>query len=374
MEEHPHLISDYEYALKALNDPQFRRSEEFMVWLRDEANQSLFRTMMESREAMMCLNPELSPNIDSAWKRMDARIMRPARTSTPRKYYLWSIGTVAAIALIAIGISLFVREQQPVQQTTLIAVLQKSEEIQEVILQTEKGATPIEEVSLNYQEADNDVTVPQIHTLTTPRGKNFKVTLDDGTEVWLNAESKLQYPEKFTEEERVVTLEGEAYFHVSKDVKHPFIVKSGTTQTQVLGTEFNVRCYPQEERHVTLISGSVLVRDAQKENELKLTPGQNVALDANGQLLIPNHVDINEFIAWKDNLFCFREAKLKDIMKAVGRWYNLSIIFTDETTMNYHFSFWAQRDDSPEQALRLLNQVGKVKATLEGSQIIISKL
>ena len=374
MEEYTHSISDYEYALKALNDPQFRRSEEFIVWLRDEANRSLFQTMMESREALMNLNHELSPDIDNAWKRMDSRIKHRKQTSVLRQFYLWGIGTAAAIALIVLCISLFTKEEQPLQQTTMIAILEKSEELQEVILQTEKGMTPIEEASLSYQEINNEKGSPQIHTLTTPRGKSFKVILDDGTEVWLNAGSKLQYPDEFTETERIVTLEGEAYFHVSRDTKHPFIVKSGTVETRVLGTEFNIRSYPQEERHVTLVSGSVLVRDSQKENELQLEPGQNVALDANGQLLIPNNVDVNEFIAWKDNLFCFREAKLKDIMKAIGRWYNLSIIFTDESAMDYHFNFWAQRDDSPEQALRLLNQVGKVKATLDGSQIIISKL
>lgn len=85
-------------------------------------------------------------------------------------------------------------------------------------------------------------------------------------------------------------------------------------------------------------------------------------------------MDINEYVVWKDDLFCFREAELAEIMKAIGRWYNLTIVFTDEASMRYHFNFWAERTNQPEQVLQLLNQVGKVKATLEGSRITISKL
>ena len=151
-------------------------------------------------------------------------------------------------------------------------------------------------------------------------------------------------------------------------------MKSGTAETRVLGTEFNFRAYPHENRHVTLVSGSVIVSDTQKENELQLTPGEDAPLDENDLLLIPRKVDINEYVAWKDDLFCFREAELAEIMKAIGRWYNLTIVFTDEASMRYHFNFWAERTNQPEQVLQLLNQVGKVKATLEGSRITISKL
>ena len=101
------------------------------------------------------------------------------------------------------------------------------------------------------------------------------------------------------EEMEEVELEGEAFFHVAKDASRPFIVKSGTAETRVLGTEFNFRAYPHESRHVTLVSGSVIVSDTQKENELRLTPGEDAPLDENDLMLIPRKVDINEYVAGK---------------------------------------------------------------------------
>lgn len=384
-EEQPIQEQDYEYALRALDDWKFRQSEEFIVWLKEESHHTLFQEMMDSREALMNLNPPMAPNVEKAWKRVDPH----RKTSSIRRYYLWA-ASAAAIALLITGYSIFSAKEVNTNAEVAI-VFPASERVQSIELQTGDGQiTPItsktnkqllawtgahmDGESLRYQDATEAEKPVATHILSTPRGKNFKLVLEDGTEVWLNAESKLHYPNRFTGKVREVELEGEAFFHVAKDASRPFIVKSGTAATRVLGTEFNFRAYPHESRHVTLVSGSVIVSDTQKENELRLTPGEDAPLDENDLMLIPRKVDINEYIAWKDDLFCFREAQLVEIMKAIGRWYNLAIVFTDEASMHYHFNFWAERTDEPEQVLKLLNQVGKVKATLEGSRITISKL
>lgn len=385
-EKQPIAEQDYEYALRALNDWKFRQSEEFIAWLEEASHHTLFKEMMDSREALMNLNPQMAPDVEKAWKRIDPC----SKASSIQKYYVWAASAVA-ITLLVIGYSIFSTTEEENRYTETAIVFPASDRVQEIELQIGDGhivsitdqankqllaktGVLLAAESLIYQ---NDTEVQEeviTHTLSTPRGKNFKLVLEDGTEVWLNAESKLHYPNRFTGKERKVTLEGEAFFHVAKDAARPFIVKSGTAETRVLGTEFNFRAYPHENRHVTLVSGSVIVSDTQKENELRLTPGEDVPLDENDLLLIPRKVDINEYVAWKDDLFCFREAKLAEIMKAIGRWYNLAIVFTDEDPMHYHFNFWAERTDQPEQVLKLLNQVGKVKATLEGNRITISKL
>lgn len=383
-EEQPILEQDYEYALRALDDWQFRQSEEFITWLNDDSHRNLFLEITDNREALMNLNSEMAPDVNKAW----IRVAPHPKASPLKKYYLWA-ASAAAIALLIIGYSLFDSSEQ--SQLQLVVVLPVSTGVQEVTLHTENGQTMkvadlqdkelmaqagarLEAEDLSYQNVPVKEEAVIMHTLSTPRGKNFKVILEDGTEVWLNAESKLHYPNRFTGKERIVELEGEGFFQVAKDTARPFIVKSGTAQTRVLGTQFNFRSYPHESRHVTLVSGSVRVSDTQKGNELQLNPGEDAPLDENDQLLIPRKVDISEYTAWKDDLFCFREAELIDIMKAIGRWYNLAIVFTDESAIHYHFNFWAHRTDQPEQVLQLLNQVGKVKATLEGSRITISKL
>ncbi len=385
-EKQPIPEQDYEYALQALNDWRFRQSEEFIAWLEEPSHHTLFKEMMDSREGLMNLNPQMAPNVEKAWKRVDPH----SKASSIRKYYVWAANAVA-ITLLVIGYSIFSTTEEENRYTETAIVFSASDRVQEIELQTGDGhivlitdqankqllaktGALLAAESLIYQ---NDTEVQEkviTHTLSTPRGKNFKLVLEDGTEVWLNAESKLHYPNRFTGKERKVALEGEAFFHVAKDADRPFIVKSGTAETRVLGTEFNFRAYPHENRHVTLVSGSVIVSDTQKENELRLTPGEDVPLDENDLSLIPHKVDIDEYVAWKDDLFCFKEAKLVEIMKAIGRWYNLAIVFTDEAPMHYHFNFWAERTDQPEQVLKLLNQVGKVKATLEGNRITISKL
>ena len=104
--------------------------------------------------------------------------------------------------------------------------------------------------------------LPERHSLTVPRGQTFKLILSDGTEVYLNADSRLVYPSRFTGKERSVFLDGEAYFRVAKDAGHPFIVRTQTLQTRVLGTEFNVSGYEGSDTEVTLVEGSVEVSDA----------------------------------------------------------------------------------------------------------------
>lgn len=383
--EQPIQEQDYEYALRALDDREFRLSEEFIVWLEEESHRILFREMMDSREALMNLNPPMTPDIEKIWRRVDPH----RKVSSAKSFYVWA-ASAAAVALLIIGYSFFSATEEIPRAETAV-VFPAAENGQSVELQTGDGqVVPITDLtdkqliahtgaqltdeSLRYQNATQTEEPVDIHILSTPRGRNFKLVLEDGTEVWLNAESKLHYPNRFTGYERKVELEGEAFFHVAKDAAHPFVVKSGTAETRVLGTEFNFRAYPDESRHVTLVSGSVIVSDSRKEHELRLAPGESVPLDENDSMLIPRKVDIKEYIAWKEDLFCFREAQLVEIMKAIGRWYNLAIVFTDEASMHYHFNFWAERTDSPEQVLKLLNQVGKVKATLEGDRITIGKL
>lgn len=386
---------DYEFALRALEDLSFRQSEEFANWLGEADHYALFKEISTSREALMNLHPEMVPNVDKAWKRIDPH-QRQVSMKKSKRYYLWATGAAAAIILFVAGYTVFSDKTSkglPVTEEALAVVYPLSDKIQEVELKTDNGQTLIidkqkqseegliqagaklEAEALVYQEKATEKEIKvTMHTLSTPRGKDFKLILEDGTEVWLNAESRLHYPNHFNHTERRVELEGEAFFHVAKDPTRPFIVKSGTAETRVLGTEFNFRSYPHEDRHVTLVSGSILVSDSKKENELQLKPGENVPIDENEQLLIPQKVDINEFIAWKDDLFCFRGEKLIDIMKAIGRWYNLEIAFTDEAAMHYHFNFWARRTASPQEVLRFLNQVGKVKAVLKDTRIIVSKL
>ena len=202
----------------------------------------------------------------------------------------------------------------------------------------------------------------QTHSIVIPRGETFKLILCDGTEVWLNANSKLVYPTAFIERERTVFLEGEAYFKVTKDTK-PFIVKTDYLQTKVLGTEFNVKSYTAEDSHVTLISGKVQVRSHENARFVDLEPGKDAILLSNGQFEV-KEVNSEAYTYWKDGYFYFDELTLADIMKSIGRWYNVNVIFRNKEAMTYRIHFMSNRQGGIEETIRLMNRLKKVTLTL----------
>ncbi len=163
------------------------------------------------------------------------------------------------------------------------------------------------------------------NTLTNPRGSTaVNLTLQDGTRVWLNAESSLTYPAAFKGAERKVSITGEAYFEVAKNTSMPFKVSKGQTEVTVLGTHFNVNAYDDEnEIEVTLLEGSVKVNNG-NANAL-LRPGQQAQISTEIEVL--DNVNIEKVVAWKEGWFDFDKTELSTIMRQIGRWYDVDIIY-----------------------------------------------
>ncbi|NGM62382.1 FecR family protein [Sphingobacterium sp. SGG-5] len=174
---------------------------------------------------------------------------------------------------------------------------------------------------------DLDNKEPVYSTIATPRGGQYQITLSDGTKVWLNAETKLTYPSRFTGKARVVELDGEAYFDVASNSAHghriPFIVKTAQQEVEVLGTQFNVNAYADDsaDTRTTLVEGSVRLRMA--ERMLLLQPGEQGVCNKQG--LDKKKVDVSPYIAWKNNEFIFDETELGEALKMLSRWYDFDI-------------------------------------------------
>ena len=209
-----------------------------------------------------------------------------------------------------------------------------------------------------------------LHRLSIPRGETFKVVLSEGTEVFLNSDSRLAYPTVFKGKERVVSLEGEAYFKVAKDAAHPFIVKSGNLQIRVLGTEFNVRSYSPTDVRVTLITGKVAVSDTCGVHSVEMVPGQSVQLSSDGTFAV-NEVDIELFLYWKEGFFYFDDVALVDMMKEIGRWYNIDIEFRNSKIMDLRMHFFANRHQDIFHLIELLNRMERIHAYFEAGKLII---
>lgn len=162
------------------------------------------------------------------------------------------------------------------------------------------------------------------HTIIVPRGGEYQLWLDDNTRVWLNANSSLYYPAKFTGKDRTVKLTGEGYFQVAEDKSRPFHVKVNNMDVQVTGTEFNINSYSDEALvKTTLFKGGVRV--TQNNNSFDLTPGKQLQVDAKGEAKIVN-ADLEATAAWKNGVFHMTSADVPTIMRQIARWYELDKI------------------------------------------------
>lgn len=208
------------------------------------------------------------------------------------------------------------------------------------------------------------------NTITTPRGGRYKVILSDNTEVWLNAGSSLSYPITFHGNERKVTLTGEAYFEVAPDADQPFVVATGNTRIQVLGTHFNVNAYSDEKViRTTLTEGAVRVVKGNESRLLK--PGEQASMNKQTGMLKVTHVDVEEALAWKKGLFQFNNTQLEVIMREVSRWYDMDVVYLTKHLDDKRFSGIMSRYSEPAALLRRLELTGVVHFQLQGRQIIV---
>lgn len=237
------------------------------------------------------------------------------------------------------------------------------------IIQNETG-TKIEkkEDGLLMYEKLTEAKQTNYNTVSIPRGGQYALTLSDGTRVWLNALSSLKFPEQFSDSLRVVELTGEAFFHVSKDRQHPFIVRmSEKEQVTVLGTQFNVNWYKDEEtKKITLIEGSVDVKS--QTSSMKLTPGQQVRI-SNGNLSLEKFADTEAAAGWKDGKFVFRDADIYNIMRQAERWYDVNVIY--RTTSSEHFNFSISRNEPLSKILHLMELTGKIHFKIENKSVYV---
>ncbi|HRP56435.1 FecR domain-containing protein [Agriterribacter sp.] len=225
---------------------------------------------------------------------------------------------------------------------------------------------------IKYGPGVNAGTTEIMHTLTTPKGGQYSVLLEDGTRIWLNAASSLVYPVKFIGEKRIVQLTGEGYFEVAAagdgNSKRPFIVQVGDMQVTVTGTKFNINAYGNEpSANTTLLEGSVTVSSANTPH-ITLVPGQQ-ARYADNKFELNKTVSANEVTAWKSGAFQFKDADIKSIMRQVERWYNATVVYKE--TVGGHFNASISRDVPVSRLLHYLQLTGEVRFEIKGDTIFV---
>ncbi len=223
---------------------------------------------------------------------------------------------------------------------------------------------------LAYQKLNLSSRKILYNTISTPRGGQFQIILPDGTAVWLNAASYMRFPTAFTGKERRVEISGEAYFEVAANKAMPFIVSVNGSAIKVFGTRFNVMAYTDESvLKTTLIEGSVEFYNSSISTRLK--PGQQAELNSHGQIRVLNHPDVEEVMAWKNGYFYFENADIETVMRQIGRWYNIDVVYQHKKPADLLHADIPRNTTLPE-VLKALEIAGGVKFKLDAQKIIVN--
>lgn len=219
------------------------------------------------------------------------------------------------------------------------------------------------------------------NTISTPRGRQYRLVLSDGTKVWLNAASSIHYPAAFSDRERRVSITGEVYFEVAASVKpgsntrKPFIVQieaaSGKKgEVEVLGTHFNINAYDNEpEIRTTLIEGSVKLFDHRRQWK-SLQPGQQAKLSKyDGEIHVEDNIDTDAALAWKNGFFSFSNTDMATLLRQIERWYDIDIAYSG-ILPDRKFGGKISRENNVSQILKIMEE-SNMRFRLEDKKVII---
>lgn len=230
--------------------------------------------------------------------------------------------------------------------------------------------------TLSYKSIGNQAPMDSLryNEVIVPKGGEYQLVLSDGTLVYLNSMTKIRFPERFSEKCREVEVCGEAFFEVAENKRVPFVVKTDAYEITVLGTKFNVTAYADEQvATTTLVEGAVSISGKCIGEAKALRPNEQFVLDrVSGSVEIKN-VDVNYYTAWKDGMFRFRDVRLEEIMRVVERWYDMTVVYEDESVKDLHFGFNMSRLETIEPLLNIFELNGKIKITKEGKVLKIKR-
>lgn len=244
----------------------------------------------------------------------------------------------------------------------------------DTIVKNDGALITASESQINYTpEVKNEKAENLVYnTLDIPRGGEYRLTLADGTKVWLNSQTKLKFPVKFLGKERKVFLEGEAYFQVAHNKKKPFRVIAQDQTIEVLGTGFNVSSYKEDgEIFTTLVEGKVKV-STEVNKSLHLTPGEQSVFDVKNKSINKRKVDVMQYVAWKDGKFVFEEQTLDQIMEKLSRWYDVNVFYQNQEAKSMVFKGIVPRYGDFNDILNILEKTGEVTFRIKGNTVIIS--
>ena len=382
-----------------------KASEEDIAELKRHADSSVIKEIIDSDDLTERYEYYAEADVEDALSDMKKKM---AHSSSRSSVLTPSFSRIAAvIALLLVGgaflyYSDYTKVTPPEIADEVIEAMQQSiqsgkQEALDTRVNTEELVWSPSEGS-NYEQMTNDgkgmisgkpviadmresLTKKQVltaHRITTKHDKEFWLTLDDGTLVHLNNNTRVIYPEKFGRGDRNVILEGEAYFMVAKDKSRPFIVHTPDGDVKVYGTEFNVNTREDVNAKgegntgttVVLVKGSVSVTPTGGKEQL-MTPGKQCRI-SNRQCLIED-VDVEPYVAWNEGIFYFDNCTLEHLMRILSHWYGMNINFVSDETRSIKFTGNVNKYSSIEPAIHAIHHVTGLQIEIKGNTITIDK-
>lgn len=369
-------------VMKKLSGESLSQEEtmRFEEWCREEDHREYYKDLQKIRSGILASSVAKKVNKGKAWRKV-----RPAG----RRMAIYRVLGYAAMFVLPLGIALsfLLGGKQDEKITYTHSVVLPGKKMATLTLSTgqqvaltdtlpqikEKGIviSHSDEKTLVYNQVQDTIPAETAYnTVSVPRGGEYKLTLSDGTIVWLNSDSYIRYPVRFSGDTRQVELRGEAYFEVAKNVEKPFIVRMREYNIRVTGTQFNARSYSTEETATTLVTGSVQIEKGR--NVSKLIPGQQAVLK-DGQVHV-QEVNVESLIAWRDGVFSFSQCRLENILEELARWYDVDVFYMNQQVKDYHFSAWFKRSSSISEVIAILEKTKKISLDLKGKMLTVKDI
>lgn len=357
-------------------------------WLRNPKNQEKFRAYIQDDFSLNNLYNTI--DVDAAFNKVWKGTEKKRNKVIPLfKRRFIGYGVAASVVFLLSLVYFFNGEKIPQYNTPVI--LNNNIEIgtDKAILTLEDGTDiPLEKaesyIANNVSSNGEGIVYSATNTakkeiafnyLTIPRGGQYHVILSDGTQVWLNSESQIKYPVSFVDGKTrsIELIYGEAYFDVSPSSEHQgadFKVFNNNQEIRVLGTEFNVKAYKDENTiRTTLVEGKVEIN--YKGINKILIPNQQSSVNLENNKITVSSIDVYKEISWKDGVFSFENMPLKDVMKVLSRWYDVNVIFENKSLETITFNGGLKKKQNIQDILAIIRSMNNINYGINNNTVIL---
>lgn len=388
------IIEIPEIIFRAFNqeaDPD--EIEILQEWLSEsERNQQLYKRLRQKEHLYALIKEHNKIDSAEAWEKISRKINK---TDGRIKSIILSSLKYAAIFLVPLLIAAYLFFQRNTHPDSVLSFNDLAEQIDKLeesslimadgtiinlsdkspensIVEIDGTHITKEKSEISYSKKDHDAPQKiQYNSLITPKTKVFNLTLSDGTKVWLNASSAIQYPTQFLSDTRRIYLTGEAYFEVVENISKPFIVSTSEMEVEVTGTSFNVMAYPNDNSvETTLVEGAVKVKVS--NHNIILEPGQQVQFERSSKNIEEKEVNTELYTSWRSGKYIFDYENLENVMTKLSRWYDVETAFKENGTDDLHFSGTLYKYEDIEQTLHIIELATNVKFELIENVIFVS--